>query len=297
MLATVQIWQPAQNELGEGVLWDPRASRVHWVDILAGAVLTRSLAGAAERVEIGEQVGCVGLTDTPDVLVAGTRGGWKVLNLATSTLTPIADPELDRPECRFNDGSIDSMGRFWTGSLEDGERRPVGRLYRLDPDRSVHLIDEGFYCPNGIDWSPDGSSMYFVDSRRDVVFRYQFDPQTGLVGERRPFLDTSGTDGIPDGLCVDADGNVWIAFWDGGHVSRFGPDGVHQIRIDVPVPRPTSVALGGPDLHHLFITSARTGLTPQTLAEAPASGSVLLTQADVPGLAPHYFPLAEGPMR
>jgi sugar lactone lactonase YvrE len=137
--------------------------------------------------------------------------------------------------------------------------------------------------------------MYVVDSRRDVVFRYQFDEETGQVGECRPFLDTTETEGIPDGLCVDADGNVWIAFWDGGHISRFGPDGAHQIRIDIPVPRPTSVALGGPDLTDLFITSARTGLTAPALVAAPDSGSVFLTYADVPGLAPHYFPLTEGP--
>jgi sugar lactone lactonase YvrE len=186
------------------------------------------------------------------------------------------------------------MGRFWTGSLEDGERDPVGRLYRLNPDRSVHLVDRGFYCPNGIDWSPDARSMYFVDSRADVVYRYSFDAKSGQVGERRRFLDTSAMDGIPDGLCVDADGNVWIAFWDGEHVSRFGPDGAHQIRIDVPVTRPTSVALGGADLRDLFITSARTGLSPSVLAATPDAGSLFVTRVDVAGLAPHYFPLAEG---
>jgi sugar lactone lactonase YvrE len=244
---------------------------------------------------LGEQVGCLGLTEDKHKVIVGARSGWKLVDLINSAVTDIADPERDRPACRFNDGAVDARGRFWTGSLEDSEQLPIGRLYQLDPNGSVQTADEGFLCPNGIGWSPDDTSMYLVDSRRDVVYRYQFDPDAGLIKRRDIYLDTSTMDGIPDGLCVDAEGNVWIAFWDGAHVARFGADGRPQVRIDLPVPLPTSMALGGPDLRDIFITSARRGLAPHALNAAPDSGALLVARTDVPGLPPHYFRLMEGP--
>ena len=150
---TAEFW-PGQAVLGEGPLWDPRTDTLYWVDILAGTVFAQ--AGDAHRptrTDVGAQVGCLGLTDDPRVLVAGMRTGWHLLDLRTKALTFLADPEADRPACRFNDGSVDPGGRFWTGSLEDGETRPVGRLYRLAGDGTYTVADEGFFCSNGIDWS------------------------------------------------------------------------------------------------------------------------------------------------
>ncbi|MFJ6183212.1 SMP-30/gluconolactonase/LRE family protein [Streptomyces sp. NPDC092295] len=270
--------------LGEGPLWDARTDTLYWVDIVAGVVFAQtSGAGRPRRIEAGAQTGCLGLTDDPRVLVAGLRTGWHLLDVRTGDRTLLADPEADRPACRFNDGSVDPAGRFWTGSLEDGEARAVGRLYRLDANGAYTVVDEGFSCPNGIDWSPDGRWMYFVDSRADVIHRYAFDAESGAATGRRVFVDTSSLPGIPDGLRVDAKGDVWCAFWDGAHVSRFTPDGALAEQLPVPVPRPTSVAFGGPGLRTMYITSASTGLTEAQLAEWPLSGSVLRRTADTPG--------------
>src|SRR5258708_6529318 len=209
--------------LGEGPLWDTRTQTLHWVDILAGHVWTQGVTDRRARVvEVGAQVTCVALTDRPGVVIAALRGGWHFLDLASGARRFLADPEAQRPNCRFNDGAVDPVGRFWTGSLEDGEANPAGRLYRLDGDLAVDVMDQGVLCANGIDWSPDARSMYFVDSRRNVVYRYAYSRRTGSIGRRTVFLDTSDLDGIPDGLGVDAEGNVWVAFWDGCHVSRFG---------------------------------------------------------------------------
>ena len=274
----------------KGPLWDPRIDTLYWVDIVAGTVFAQAAdAHQPTRIGVGAQVGCLGLTDDPPVLVAGMRTGWYLLDLPTGNLTFLADPEADRPTCRFNDGSVDPAGRFWTGSLEDGETRPVGRLYRLGPDGAYTVADEGFFCSNGIDWSPDGRWMYFVDSRADVIYRYAFDVHSGELGDRTIFADTSSLTGIPDGLRVDSAGNVWCAFWDGAHVTRFSADGTVAEQVPVPVPRPTSVAFGGPDLRTMYITSASIDLTEDQLARSPLSGSVLRYDVEVPGRPPNHF--------
>jgi len=223
------------------------------------------------------------------VLVAGMRTGWHLLDTRTSGLTFLADPEADRPACRFNDGSVDPAGRFWTGSLEDGETRPLGRLYRLEGDGAYTVADEGFFCSNGIDWSPDDRWMYFVDSRADVIYRYAFDVHSGALGDRRIFADTSVLTGLPDGLRVDAAGDVWCAFWDGAHVTRFASDGTVAEQVPVPVLRPTSVAFGGPDLRTMYITSASIDLTDEQLTQWPLSGGVLRYDVEVPGRAANRF--------
>lgn len=285
-----EVLVPGPNRLGEGPLWDGRTGTLHWVDIVAGEVLSLPAGADTPRVTgVGTQVGCLGLTTEPDVLVAGLRSGWHLLDLRTGTLLPLADPERDRPACRFNDGSVDPAGRFWTGSLEDSESGPDGRLYVLGGDGSYRTVDEGFQCANGIDWSPDGRWMYFVDSRQDRVHRYPFDAAAGTLGPREVFIDTTALDGIPDGLRVDASGDVWCAFWDGAHVTRFAPDGTVRERVDVPVPRPTSVAFTGPDLRTMVITSASLGLTAEQLARWPLAGAVLHRPAAVPGLPAHHF--------
>jgi sugar lactone lactonase YvrE len=285
-----EIHSPGPYRLGEGPLWDHRTGTLHWVDILAGEVLSRPAGAQSPRVTpLGVQVGCLGLTADPDVLVAGLRTGWHLLDLRTGARRLLADPERDRPACRFNDGSVDPAGRFWTGSLEDSESGPDGRLYVLGGDGSYRTADEGFHCSNGIDWSPDGRWMYFVDSRRDRIHRYPFDAADGSLGAREVFADTTALDGVPDGLRVDAAGDVWCAFWDGAHVTRFGPDGTVRERLDVPVLRPTSVAFGGPGLRTMFITSASHGLTGQQIGQWPSSGGVLRRRAAVPGLPVRVF--------
>jgi sugar lactone lactonase YvrE len=288
---TTVFW-PGRATLGEGPLWDPRIDTLYWVDIVAGALFAQADdADKPTRIDLGAQVGCLGLTDDPQVLVAGMRTGWHLLDARTSRLTFLANPEADRPACRFNDGSVDPAGRFWTGSLEDSEALPLGRLYRLDGDGTCIAVDEGFYCSNGMDWSPDGRWMYFADSRADVIYRYAFDVESGSAVDRQPFADTSSIAGIPDGLRVDAAGDVWCAFWDGAQLIRFTPDGAVAEQVPVSVPRPTSLVFGGPDLRTMFITTASLGLTEDQLAEWPLSGSVLRRAADTPGRSPSHFRL------
>jgi sugar lactone lactonase YvrE len=292
--AVTDVFSPSLMRLGEGPLWDARTQTLHWVDIIDGVVLSQALdAALPRRVDVGTQIGCLGLTADPNVLVAGMRTGWHLLNLQTGERRFLADAERDRESCRFNDGAVDAAGRFWTGSLEDGESRPCGRLYVLRGDCSYSIADEGFYCSNGIDWSPDGRWLYFVDSRRNMIYRYAFDVERGAAFDRQVFVNTTALDGIPDGLRVDSVGDIWCAFWDGAHVTRISSDGVVLEQIPVPVLRPTSVSFGGPDLRTMFITSASFGLTGPQLRRWPLSGAVLQQRVGTPGSAAHHFVTTE----
>ncbi|MEW1861730.1 SMP-30/gluconolactonase/LRE family protein [Streptomyces sp. NBC_00669] len=287
------VFSPGRYRLGEGPLWDARTRTLYWVDIVAGEILSRTEGDDAPHVlRLGVQVGCLGLTEDPGVLVAGLRDGWHLVEVRTGRRRLLADPEADRPSCRFNDGGVDPTGRFWTGSLEDSESGPDGRLYRLDGDGTYRTADEGFHCSNGIDWSPDGRRMYFVDSRQHRIHAYRFDLADGSIGEREVFADTTGLDGVPDGLRVDAAGDVWCAFWDGAHLTRFAPDGSVRESVALPVLRPTSVAFGGPGLRTMYITSASHGLTDDQLRQWPLSGAVLRREATTPGLPGHVFTTA-----
>ncbi len=279
----IEVFWNGRAVLGEGPLWDHRTAVLYWVDIVAGVVHVQPADGVPSRIDVAAEIGCLGLTEDPHVLVAGMRTGWHLLDVRSGERTFIADPEADRPTCRFNDGSVDPAGRFWTGSLEDRETEPLGRLYRLDGAAAYTTVDEGFLCSNGIDWSPDGSWMYFVDSRADVIHRYAFDVESGAATDREVFVDTSAIAGIPDGLRVDAAGDVWCAFWDGAHLTRFSPAGAAAEVVAVPVQRPTSLAFGGPDLRTMYVTSASIGLTEAELAQWPLSGSVLRRAAETPG--------------
>ena len=245
----VDILNPGPCRLGEGPVWDERNQSLLWVDILDGQVYRQEPASGETRITpTGEDVGCVFLTRETDWVVAALRSGWHWLQLASGRSRLISNPEPSRPDSRFNDGAVDARGRIWTGTLEDGEQRPVGGLYRLDPDNRTLTMDEGFLCSNGIDWSTDGEWLYFVDSRQDAIFRYRYDLDTGSIGKRELFVDTRTFAGVPDGIAVDAEGLLWCAFWDGAALRAFASDGKPVFTIPLPALRPTSLCFGGTDM-------------------------------------------------
>ena len=293
--AVTSVFWAGRAVLGECPLWDTRTGTLYWVDFTACTVFAQGTgAGQATAIDVGTQVSCVGLTEDPQVLIAGLRTGWHLLDVRTGGLTFLADPEADRPDCRFNDGAVDPAGRFWTGSVEDSQARPVGRLYRLDSDGRYTTHDKGFYCSNGIDWSPAGQWMYFVDSAERVIYRYAFDLESGAVTDRQVFAGTSSLPGVPDGLAVDAAGDIWCAFWGGAHVTRFTPGGAVAETVRMPVLQPSSVAFGGPGLSTIYITSASVDLTEDELAEWPLSGAVLSLAVSTAGRPAVPFRLARG---
>jgi D-xylonolactonase len=216
--------------------------------------------------------------------VAGTNGGFALVDLDAGRFEIIGNPDEDRPDNRFNDGKVDRLGRFWAGTMDDKEREATGSLYRLDSDLSWTRIDEGYRVTNGPAFSPDGRLMYHSDTAGQVTYVFDLD-DAGNASNRREFARFGKGDGYPDGMTVDAEGCLWIAFWDGWCLRRLSPEGERIAELRVPAQRPTSCAFGGDDLKTLFISSARRDLQGTELDKQPYAGGLFAADVGVAGIA------------
>jgi len=278
----VQCVAQTRSLLGEGPTWSPRDGLLYWVDILTPSVHCYDTArGVDTESKIGSMVSVAIPKATGGLLVA-MPGGLMTLDLTHKTLTPFCHPEADRPGNRYNDGKCDRMGRLWIGTLDMGTAANRGNLFRVDPDGSWRKMDSGFTVANGLGWSPDNRYMYFTDTPRRTIYRYDFDLPSGTISNRQPFITLDANDGTPDGLTVDEEGCLWVAVWDAWRVSRFSAQGEELLRIRMPVPRPTSCCFGGPNLDTLFVTSASVRLNEEALAAAPLSGALFSVR--IPGV-------------
>ncbi|HTH28048.1 MAG TPA: SMP-30/gluconolactonase/LRE family protein [Sphingobium sp.] len=269
-------------QLGEGPVWVARDAALYWVDIKAPRIWRWQ--PASEQVRNWEPP-CRVSAIAPRArggFVAATDRGFALIDLAAERYDFIGDPEADRPGNRFNDGKVDRQGCFWAGTMDDAEQAASGALYRLDAGLNWERFDEGYGVTNGPAFSADGAFLYHSDSVKREVYRFPVGA-SGRLGARAPFLRFGPEHGYPDGMTTDADGCLWIAFWDGACVRRFAPDGTPLARIDLPVPRPTSCAFGGEALDQLFITSAWTGLGEGELAAWPLSGALFAVEPGVRG--------------
>ncbi|PIW26424.1 MAG: hypothetical protein COW30_15265 [Rhodospirillales bacterium CG15_BIG_FIL_POST_REV_8_21_14_020_66_15] len=284
----VPVWE-AKAELGEGPIWDERNQCLIWLDVKGRKLHVLSPVTEDRRtIPLSTEVGAVALRRDGG-LVAATRAGFAYLDAQTGGLAPICDPERHLPGNRFNDGNCDPGGRFIAGSMDDCERQPTGNVYALEPSGEVcHLFGRFVVC-NGPAFSPGGDRLYFSDSVERTILAFDYDVEFAAATNPRCFARFSSDDGFPDGLTVDAEGGLWVAHWDGWRVTRFLPDGTIDQVIPMPVPRPTRCAFGGPELKDLFVTSARIGLSPGALAEAPLSGALFRASPGTTGLPAHRF--------
>ncbi|MDP9085684.1 MAG: SMP-30/gluconolactonase/LRE family protein, partial [Pseudomonadota bacterium] len=192
------------------------------------------------------------------------------------------------PDSRFNDGKVDRHGRFWAGTMDDTEQASIGALYRLGADLHWNKVDDGYGVTNGPAFNRAGDIIYHTDSARRTIYRFALSPD-GELGRREIFARFTGAEGYPDGMTVDAEDCLWVAFWDGWAVRRFSPAGEELAAIDMPVQRPTSVAFGGPELDRLYVTSARIGLDQAAIAVQPSAGGLFMLQPGVSGIAERPF--------
>ena len=285
---TAELEYENQSLLGEGPVWDHRAQRLIWVDIEGFAVHLYDPAAREHGVINVEQfVGSLAVRKSGGLILA-LKSGFAALDPETGEITPIADAESHLPGNRFNDGKCDPAGRFWAGTLALDEDNGAGKgnLYCLHADHRVELKVPGVWISNGLAWTRDERTMYYIDSPTQKVVAYDYDKATSEIANPRTVIEVPGSEmGYPDGMAIDEEGMLWIAHWDGGHVCRWNPrTGEELAEIKVPVSRPTSCVFGGEDFGTLYITSARTRLAPEVLAGQPLAGSIFKCRPGVRGL-------------
>jgi len=268
--------------LGEGPVWVARERALYWVDIKG-----RKIFRLSDRGELGEwptpfRVGSIAPRRSGG-FIGGTDHGIAAFDPVSGRLDILFNPEAQIPGNRFNDGKVDRRGRFWAGTMDDAEREANGTLYCVDPDLEWSAIDRGYKVTNGPAFSPAGDILYVNDSALRTTYAFGIGPD-GRASNRRIFLQFGEHDGFPDGMTVDREGCLWIAFWDGWKVSRYSPDGQWLETVKMPVQRPTSCAFGGPELDRLYITSASIDLDENSLRMQPNAGGLFMLIPGVQGV-------------
>lgn len=279
-----------QSKLGEGPLWDERENILYWVDILGCALHRYNPAtGNNDTFDVGQHVGTVILDDDGEILLA-VQDGFARFDPSTETLTMLADIEAEDDNIRFNDGKADPAGRFWAGTLAYDGTPHAGTLYCLDTDGIVSIKERDVTISNGIVWSTDHKTMYYVDSPTGVIYAYDYDKDTGDISNQNIVIKVPPSMGTPDGMAIDSQNQLWVAHWGYGAVVCWCPTtGEPMQEITVPATQVTACAFGGDDLKTLYITTARTGLSDDNLREQPFAGGLFVAQTTIEGTLTYRY--------
>jgi len=288
----VELVIDSKSDLGEGAIWNYKTGELMWINI-TGKILNiyNPKTGNNKEMFTGQMIGTVVPCESDLVLVA-LKNGIYSLDPFTGSKKFIVDPEGDLPNNRFNDGKCDPAGRFWAGTMSIVDEKGAGTLYRLDRDSSIHKMIENVSISNGIVWSLDFKKMYYIDTPTQKVMSYDYDNETGEISSPKVAVEVSVDLGSPDGMTMDAEGNLWIALWGGSAVGCWNPEtGVLLRKIEVPAKNVTSCAFGDDDLGTLYITTARTDTNEEELKKFSNAGGLFKTKPGVKGKKAFFYKL------
>lgn len=294
-MVAVSILHQANASLAEGPIWDARLGALYWVDIRRCRIHRfNTTRGRQDGVWVTRHsTGCVGLTADPDVLVVAAGAEVFLLNLITGSETHVAVLPVEAPLMRANDGRVDASGNLWIGTMIDDIHAPDaftdGRLFRVTPSGEVSDSGIRLELPNGMGWSPDGATFYINNSTALKTYAFDVSPGSGQLSGQRVLFDHPAGEGLPDGLVVDGDGNVWSGQWNGWTIKMIAPGGQLLETWRVPVQRPSSLTFFGEDLDQLAFTSAANGMGIDELLAAPEAGSLFELEVAATGRHEHYF--------
>jgi len=280
-----------QTVLGEGLRWDARRSEMLRVDTLAGRIYRDHVddTGALVAVGVYQVSGTVGAIAP----VEGDPGWLLAAGLGFALLTPEGSlrslAEVAPSGTRMNDGACDPQGRFWAGTLADDHHDGGGALYRLDQSGRTEEVLDDLTISNGLDWSPDGATMYLVDSGPRVIYSFAFDGERGTISDQRVLINVDEEIGAPDGMTVDSAGDLWVAIYGGGRIHRYGPDGVLRQVLPIPAELTTCCGFAGPGLNRLYVTTATEGWSDADRRAEPLAGLVYRIDTDATGRAASPF--------
>ena len=276
---------PDQHVLGEGARWDARRSELLRVDILDGRVYRDRVDSGGGLIpvrvyQVPGTVGAVAPVDGDDGWILAAGLGFAYL-APDGSLRPLV--EATHAGTRMNDAVCDPQGRFWAGTLADDHHAGGGALYRFDQNGRAELMLDGLTISNGLGWSPDGRTMYLADTIPGVVHAFSFDGELGTISDGRVLIDIPDEIGAPDGLTVDAAGDLWVALYGGGRVQRYSSDGGLREEVLIPTAQTTSCAFAGPGLNRLYVTTATEGWSDDERRAEPGAGLTYRFDTDSTG--------------
>jgi sugar lactone lactonase YvrE len=277
--------------LGEGPIWNHQLGVLEFVDILSGRLHRFDpRSGRHQVTDVGSHIGCFAPRQGGGYVV-GVKDGFGLVGPQGGAVEMVAPVLAGHPELRMNDGKCDPRGRFFAGSMGYDFTPGAGSLYRFDPDGSVHTVVEGVTVSNGLDWTDDQRTMYYVDSMAYGVDRFDYDVDSGAIANRRRAIDVANDTAAPmgmtvaDGITLDSEGALWVAMHGSGEVRRHAPDGTLLQTVTIPPVGATSVAFGGENLDELYITCAALENHP-----APNGGGIFRCRPGVSGRPANFFP-------
>ena len=290
----VRVFGKAKCAVGENPLYDERNNVFWWIDVRDRPAIYRldCTTGEEQAWPLLEDIGSIALAGALDTaqsnaqlsahtLLAALRSGFAWFDATTGVMTPIHDPEPDLAGNRMNDGKCDALGRFWCGSMNPESGVGAGNLYVLDDDLMCTKVMDDLVVPNGMTWSADNKTMYLADTRRGLIWAFDFDLCNATMSNRRVFADCAAMPGGPDGATLDNEGFLWSAQVDGGCLVRYAPDGHIDRVVRVPVTRPTSCAFAGNGYRELYVTTSTRTLSKEDLHAEPDAGRVLVLDVGV----------------
>lgn len=276
--------------LGEGPVWDEHSERFYWVDILSGLFNEYDPKTKTNKsYDIGEHVGAAVPREKGGFILA-KKSGFATFNPDNEKITPIGDPESDKPGNRFNDGKCDPAGRFWAGTMAYDVSEGAGSLYCLSKNARIEKKLSDITISNGLAWNQNADKFYHIDSPTGNIYSYSFNLKTGAISNRNIARNISQDIGFPDGMTIDTDDKLWIAIYGGSRVLRIDPKtGETLMEIHLPVPKITSCTFGGKDLNELYITTCREYMSDEDIEKAPYSGSLFKVKIPYYGRPVHRF--------
>ena len=290
---TADLVLEAHALVAEGPVWDVETGTLVWVDIMGHRVHRLDpKTGRDTSIDVGLAVGAAVLRADNQGLVLAMRDGFALLDEASGTVDLVAPVEIDQPNNRMNDGKCDPAGRFWAGTMGFDPVPGTGALYRLDSNLRVEKMVGDITLSNGLDWTDDGRSMYYIDSTTQGVDVFDFDVEHGTLGARRRLITIQPSEGLPDGMTVDAEGGLWVALHGSGTLRRYTPDGKLDRVVRVPPSMVTCPSFGGPDFEDLYITTMSYGMSEAERSAQPLAGALFHCRPGVRGRPAHRFKLA-----
>ncbi|XP_059502772.1 regucalcin-like isoform X3 [Stegostoma tigrinum] len=282
--------------IGEAPVWEEKHSSLLYVDITGQKVCRwNAVTKQVKEVHVDAPVGsAVPRRSGGYVLAIGKS--FAFLDWEKQTITEIASVDPDKVNNRFNDGKVDPAGRFFAGTMAM-ETRPAeverhqGSVYSLQADHSVVKHFDQVDISNGLDWSPDHTVFYYIDSLSFAIDAFDYDLQSGKISNRRLVYRLEKEEAIPDGQCIDAEGKLWVACYNGGRVLRIDPETGKRIQaVKLPVDKTTSCCFGGKDYSELYVTSAADAMDEEWIRRQPEAGSIFkITGLGVKGIPPYSY--------